>query len=89
VISYSPKKPRAEYSPRALLLELDQSRFVAFPATPAQRRFFLRNSKLLFTSQMWTHRVFQSVELDLELDLSLPKYQQAYSRCLNIEQLTA
>jgi len=53
---------------------------------PTQQRgaFSIRNFKLLFTNRLWTNRVFQN----LALDLSFEKHQQAYQRCLNIEQLT-
>ena len=52
---------------------------------PQEQRgaFSLRNIKLLWTSQMWVNRVFQN----LGFDLSLIKYQQAYSRCLDIGRL--
>lgn len=58
------------------------------PPPPTQRQiargpFSLRNIKLLFTSDLWTHRVFQN----LDLDLSLNQYQHAYSRCLDLGNL--
>lgn len=47
--------------------------------------FSLVHIKLLCTAQLWTNRVFHN----LGLDLSLTKHQQAYSRCLNLEQIAA
>lgn len=47
--------------------------------------FSMRNVKLLFTGQLWAHRVFQNSGLDL----NLIKHQTAYRRCLNMEQLVA
>lgn len=55
-------------------------------ALPASERgaFSMRNAKLLFTSQLWTKRVFHN----LGLDLSLTKHYRAYERCLDMRQIS-
>jgi len=53
---------------------------------PTERgAFSMRNIKLLFTSDLWTQRVFRN----LGLEPSWEKYQPAYQQCLNIQQLAA
>lgn len=52
-------------------------------ATDKRGAFSLHNIKLLFTSEMWTQRVFQNLGFDPTLD----QYKHAYARCLNLEKL--
>lgn len=50
---------------------------------PQRGAFSLHNVRLLFTSELWTQRVF----LNLGLEPSWDKYIHAYKRCLNTQSI--